>query len=205
MLTVINDRVAIVPVENPDKIGSLWVPDMAKDRLNQGFVKYKGPEVKSLKIGDYVLFSGYAGTLTYVEGEGKFIIMPEDFCVATILIDGKRWAIPGLYFKEPENLNDMRVAIFEVIVQVLPTLDEGQAIDLAGKMVRAGATVRKLNPYFPADYENVMNYLGMAFSENREFRDMLHVSNLIPGTKDLQKPSEEDYDKLTGGSGSVKQ
>lgn len=202
MITVINDRVAIVPVENPDKIGSLWIPEMAKDRLNQGFVKYKGPDVQNLKIGDYVFFSGYAGTLTYVEGEGKFIIMPEKFCIATLLIDGKRWLIPGLYFKEQENLNDARVEMFEILVKVLPTLDEAQALDLAGKIVRAGGTVRKLSPYFPANYENVMNFMAMAFSENAEFRNMLQVSNLIPGTHDIQKPSEAEYDELGTGSGN---
>lgn len=100
MLKLPRDKVAIDPIFDPDKSpsGLLHIPEQAKERCDQGIVRYIGPDVKEVKIGDYVLFSGYSGTLMNLEGEGLLIIMNEPFIVATI--DEQRDPdIPGLYFK----------------------------------------------------------------------------------------------------------
>lgn len=116
MIKLVNNRVAIVPLENPEMIGRIIVPEMAKERLNQGFVKYKGPEVKDLTIGDYVLFSGYTGTLTSIEDEGKLIIMPEDFVMARIS-RLPNIIVPGLFFKD--KMGESFEAHYEHIMQYL--------------------------------------------------------------------------------------
>lgn len=72
------------------------------ERCDQGVVKYLGADVTSVKIGDYVFFSGYTGTLMEIEGEGKLIILPEKFVEVIFDID-KFHTVPGLYFKGRDN------------------------------------------------------------------------------------------------------
>ena len=93
-LTMLFDRIAVAPLEDPEKIGSIIIPDIAKQRIDQGIIIFKGPEVKELKIGWHVLFSGYAGTKMSVYGEGTFIIMPED-AVAAVVSESEDWVFTG--------------------------------------------------------------------------------------------------------------
>src|SRR2546427_12980345 len=82
------------------------IPDEAKERCDQGIIKYVGPEVENVRIGDHVLFSGYTGTLLDLEGEGLMIILPEDFITATIGYDWEEVAatkLPGLYFRSAKG------------------------------------------------------------------------------------------------------
>ena len=95
------NKIAVEPVQDPDKIGSIWVPDAAKERCDQGIVKYIGPDVKWIEVGDYVLFSGYTGQTIALEDEGVFIVLPEDFVVAKI--DPPNTTISGLYFKDEDG------------------------------------------------------------------------------------------------------
>lgn len=74
-------------------------------RCDQGIVKYIGEGVNdyekgiiNLRVGDYVLFSGYVGTLVQIDGEGKVIIMPAKFVEATVEID-EYMEIPGMYYR----------------------------------------------------------------------------------------------------------
>lgn len=117
MITLIGDRVAVSPIYDPDRSpGGIWIPDQAKDRCDQGLVKYVGPQVKDLHIGDYVVFSGYVGTLLYVEGEGRLIVLPEEFCQAT-LVDPPSTPISGLYFKDQEG--DYFEATYEKAMEII--------------------------------------------------------------------------------------
>lgn len=83
-LSLLENKIAVIPLDEPDRIGSIWVPDQAKQRIDQGVVRHKGPDVKDLFLGDHVLFGGYTGTKISVEGEGVFIVMREDDVVARI-------------------------------------------------------------------------------------------------------------------------
>ncbi len=83
-LSLLENKIAVIPLEEPDRIGHIWIPDQAKQRTDQGVVRYKGPDVKELFLGDHVLFSGYTGTKISVEGEGVFFVMREDDVVARI-------------------------------------------------------------------------------------------------------------------------
>ena len=97
MIHPVKDMVWITPIFDPDKIGSIWVPDMAKERVDQGLVKHIGPDVQDLKIGDYVLFPNYSGTLVRIDGE-VLIGMRERFVSAILDIANTGFDIPGLYF-----------------------------------------------------------------------------------------------------------
>ena len=101
MIKVPARKVAVEPIFDPDKIGHIYVPDQAKERCDQGIVKYVGEKVRELGVGDYVLFSGYSGTLVNLEGEGRLIILPESFVVARIYPAGT--PIAGLYFKDRDG------------------------------------------------------------------------------------------------------
>jgi co-chaperonin GroES (HSP10) len=104
MLKVNKNNIAVVPVFYPDKSeGGLWIPDIAKKRANQGVVKYVGSEVTDIKVGDYVLFSGYTGTTVRLAGgEGVVIIMHKDFVNAKIEL-GENIEVPGLYFYDKKS------------------------------------------------------------------------------------------------------
>lgn len=85
MIKLYGDKVGIIPIFDPEKSkGGIIIPDEAKERCKQGIVKYVGPLVTRVGIGAYVLFGGYTGQLFQLEGEGKLIIMPEDFILAEI-------------------------------------------------------------------------------------------------------------------------
>ncbi|MBA2706036.1 MAG: hypothetical protein H0U60_19535 [Blastocatellia bacterium] len=86
-------------MHDPDMIGSIIVPDIAKERVDQGIIKYVGADVPNdFKIGMHVLFSGYSGTLINIEDEGSLIVMHHDFITAE-LPEPPTTRIPGLFFK----------------------------------------------------------------------------------------------------------
>lgn len=78
MIQALRDDVFVIPMEDPDLTpGGLWVPPKAKQRVDQGIVKYVGPEVKEIRRGDHVLFGGYTGQKLSVEDEGILYVMRE--------------------------------------------------------------------------------------------------------------------------------
>lgn len=98
--------VAITPVRDPDKTPSgLYIPDAAKERVDQGIVKYTGKNCTTLKSGDYVLVSGYAGEyVENLEGEGDLIMMHEKLILA--IIGDISWTstpIKGVYYRTVEG------------------------------------------------------------------------------------------------------
>lgn len=100
MIKAIKDQVFVTPIFDPDMIGHIYVPDMAKERADQGIVKYVGPQVKDIAIGNYVFFSGYTGTLLSVEGEGLLIVLREPFVIAIDDLEHEHLKVPGLFFRE---------------------------------------------------------------------------------------------------------
>lgn len=199
MIHVVDNRVAIVPVENPIRTRALpgenslapdglHIPHMAQTRINQGFVKYRGPNVIDLKIGDYVLFSGYTGTLTHIEGEGKLIVMPEDFVVAKIEMV-ENLPIPGVYFTERIDKDAVTSSLFEIIATELPDLAPEQCLSLAGRLMRRGCITQDSQPYYTARYELIMEYIAAAFADNKEWMDAIKIVK-------MPMPTPEEYDYM---------
>lgn len=78
------DDVGLEPIfDSPKSEGGLWIPDQAKGRCTQGIVKYKGPEVRDLNIGDYCIFSGYNGDII-AYGSELILVMPESMVAGVI-------------------------------------------------------------------------------------------------------------------------
>lgn len=85
MIVARPNNVIIAPFFDPDvSVGGIHIPSSSKERSDQGIVKYIGDDVRFVKVGDYVLFSGYSGTLIRLDGEGLLITMHERLIVAVI-------------------------------------------------------------------------------------------------------------------------
>lgn len=96
MISLPKNKVAVLYVGDPEKTKSgLFIPDVAKERADQGVVKYVGPDVKWVQPGDYVVFSGWTGTVIHMEGEGGMIVLPEDQIELKVHPDATE--IAGLY------------------------------------------------------------------------------------------------------------
>lgn len=116
MIELTTTHIACRPIFDPDKHGSLYVPEIAKSRSKQGIVKYIGPDCKSkLKPGDHVLFGGYTGTLVNLEDEGLLIIMPERYITA--IIHPPVTEVSGLYFQDAEGI--FFPATYEMAIEII--------------------------------------------------------------------------------------
>jgi len=99
-LEMLASKIAVIPIEDPDKFRSLDLHFSAKQRIDQGIVKYRGPLTDSkhggqgIKVGDHVVFSGYTGTKIAVEDEGTLFIMEDDDVIAIMNEDEAVQAIP---------------------------------------------------------------------------------------------------------------
>jgi co-chaperonin GroES (HSP10) len=106
----------MTPIFDPDiTSGGLYVPDMAKERCDQGIIKYVGPKVLWAQIGWHVLFSGYSGTYMSIEDEGKLLMMPENYLMLRILPETTE--VPGLYFKGRDGVHFP--ATYEMAMEII--------------------------------------------------------------------------------------
>ena len=81
------DRIVIRPSEAKEEMrGGIILPDTAKEKPQEGEVVAAGPGrvnedgervAMTVKVGDVVLYSKYAGT-EYKEGEVEYLVLRED-------------------------------------------------------------------------------------------------------------------------------
>jgi len=86
-LQPLDDRVLVEPIEEEEKVGSLVIPDTAKEKPMMGIIKAIGNDFdiegkkslkELLKVGDKVLFGKYAGQEFKVNGKKHLVIKRED-------------------------------------------------------------------------------------------------------------------------------
>jgi len=87
-LRPLGDRILVTRVDSEDKTsGGIIIPDSAKEKPQEGKVMAVGPGKTnddgntvplSVKKGDRILFSKYAGTEINIEGEENLFIREED-------------------------------------------------------------------------------------------------------------------------------
>ena len=58
--------------------GGLYIPDAAKEKPQRGKIEAVGNEVKSVKVGDTVLFDKYSGSKINLENQDYLILKEED-------------------------------------------------------------------------------------------------------------------------------
>ena len=82
----LDERVLVKPIEPEEKVGSIIIPDTAKEKPMTGEVIAVGTDEelkKLIKKGDKVLFAKYAGEEIMINGETHLII-PRDQILAKI-------------------------------------------------------------------------------------------------------------------------
>ena len=77
----LDDRVLVEPIEEDEKVGSIIIPETAKEKPIMGIVVAVGTDedVKELiKVGDKVIFGKYAGEEIKIEGKKQLLISRSD-------------------------------------------------------------------------------------------------------------------------------
>lgn len=83
----LGDRVLVRPLEQAEeKVGSLYIPDSAKEKPQEGIVEAVGPGKTEgdkkfpleVKVGDRVLYGKYSGTEIKRDGKDFLIIRESD-------------------------------------------------------------------------------------------------------------------------------
>ena len=77
----LDERVLVKPIEEEEKVGSIVIPDTAKEKPNMGKVIAVGTdeEIKKLiKVGDKVLFGKYAGEEIKIQGVKHLLVSRGD-------------------------------------------------------------------------------------------------------------------------------
>jgi chaperonin GroES len=87
-ITPLHDRVLVKPAAAEEKTASgIIIPDTAKEKPQRGTIIAAGPgkkdEPTTVKTGDTVLYSKYAGTEISIEGE-DYLIMRESDLLAIV-------------------------------------------------------------------------------------------------------------------------
>jgi chaperonin GroES len=87
-ITPLHDRVIVKPAAAEEKsAGGIIIPDTAKEKPSRGLVLAAGPGKKdepvTVKAGDTVLYSKYAGTEIQIEGV-EYMIMRESDILAIV-------------------------------------------------------------------------------------------------------------------------
>lgn len=164
MLSLKGSRVIVTPVYDSRKTaGGIIIPDVAVERCDQGIVKYIGPKVKDLKIGDYVLFSGFDGTAIRLEGEGDLILMHEINCKCVIGNIGTD--IEGLYFKAKTSEKELQEFTIDLNSILNDDSFEGTTrVDTVNAIFRLFGKIES-SRFFPATYEQAINLCAQAMGE----------------------------------------
>lgn len=78
------DRVVAEPIEAEAKTSSgLYLPGNAQEKPKVAKVVAVGPDVKSIKVGDDILYEDYSNTDVKVDGK-KYIIVKEEKVLAIV-------------------------------------------------------------------------------------------------------------------------
>ncbi len=79
IITPLADRVVVSREKTEAKtVSGLYLPDSAKEKPAYAVVESVGPDVKSLKKGDKVVFKEYATTELKIDGTEYLILKEED-------------------------------------------------------------------------------------------------------------------------------
>lgn len=91
-LNPLGDRIVVRRSAVGEKVGSIYLPDTAQERPNQGEVVAVGPGARDekgrlipidLRVGDVVLFGKYSGGDVIIEGD-KLVVMRESDVLGVI-------------------------------------------------------------------------------------------------------------------------
>lgn len=159
MIEVPRGKVAITPIFDPDRTkGGLFIPDQAKERCDQGIIKYVSAEEEFFEPGDYVLFSAYDGTLVQLEGEGLLIFMHSDALVCKISPpEYLNTVMKGLYFRTDSSVTPLA----KQIAGIFGFADHKEYED----RIRNEIIEWETDKYFNANYEQALSIMSENLTE----------------------------------------
>ena len=83
MIEAYGDRIVVTLKEAPQKKGELFLPNAPGDKLkSRGVVKFVGPDVENLKVGQEVIFNGVIGA--FVEDGVAYSVMAAEHILVAI-------------------------------------------------------------------------------------------------------------------------
>ena len=75
----LKERVFVSYSEELDKTaGGIYIPEAAKEKPQKGKIEGIGAEVKSVKVGDQILFDKYSGSKISIDSVEYLILKEED-------------------------------------------------------------------------------------------------------------------------------
>lgn len=83
----LDERVLVEPVEVEERVGSIIIPDTAKEKPSIGIVKAVGTDEdlqSVIKVGDKVIFGKYAGDEIKVDGKKNLIMSRSDILAKVV-------------------------------------------------------------------------------------------------------------------------
>lgn len=92
-LQPLDARVLVEPIEEEEKVGSIVIPDTAKEKPMKGVIIAVGNDMEHegklplkdlVKVGDKVIFSKYSGDEIKIEGK-KYLLISRDSLLAKVL------------------------------------------------------------------------------------------------------------------------
>jgi chaperonin GroES len=170
MLRLKEKDIAVAPIFDPPKTkGGLFIPEIAKERSDQGIVKYVGKDVEDVYYGDHVMFAAYDGTLAHLDREGLLIVLPYDKIVA--IIHPPETRIDGIYFKSPLDEEEMEAVRAELRSILINSLGSGEKV--IDEIIAAGFIK---NVYFPASYEMTIELVAEAIT-NADWKDQFRFKD----------------------------
>lgn len=83
-LRPIRDQIVCLRIEAPEKVGSIFLPEKARQQTNQVEIVAIGPDVKaSLTVGQRGYIGNFAGADVEIDDE-KYVIIPENDLLAVL-------------------------------------------------------------------------------------------------------------------------
>jgi co-chaperonin GroES (HSP10) len=196
MILPIKDRLAVSPIYDSNKTASglLHIPDEAKERCDQGIVKYRGPDVSdNIQVGDHVSFSGYTGTTVRIgSGHGDYdndeilIIVPEPFVVCKIM--GVVTSLPGLYFRSGDDQQVDAVARMVYKITQLLGIGDERAEEVMTIIIDE---LRDSDKYFEATHESVIDHIAWLISNDPTHREKFGLRDR--SRKSTANPTPKEY------------
>jgi len=75
----LKDRVFVsYSAELEKTAGGIYIPEAAKEKPQKGKIESIGAEVKSVKVGDHILFDKYSGSKINIDSTEYLILKEED-------------------------------------------------------------------------------------------------------------------------------
>lgn len=128
MLKLPRKKVALIALGNEKKVGSLYIPDGSEGRIDNGVVKYVGPDCEYVSIGDHCVFSGWSGTQLDMDGEPTLIILDEDYITA-IVKDTQELLVDDLFVRSVDNSIPFTNITYEEILNILASYAQQNKIE----------------------------------------------------------------------------